>query len=80
MLPDDDVGRSDKPFRVRFPGKHFSGVSTGFGRQNVEKCFPWKRTLKGLSESGFKWYVTTNAKIWVENSLKGNELESILGA
>jgi hypothetical protein len=35
---------------MRFPGKHFSRVSTRLGVQNVEKCFPGKRIRKGSSD------------------------------
>jgi hypothetical protein len=38
-------------FQSAFPWEAlFKGVSTGFGRPNVEKCFPGKRTLKCLSD------------------------------
>jgi hypothetical protein len=40
-FPNEDFGRSNKPFRMRFPGSTFQGRdSTAFGLQIVEKCFP----------------------------------------
>jgi hypothetical protein len=57
MLPKRRFGKAEQTFQNAFPGEAlFKGVSTDFGRQNVEKCFPGKRVLKclfGLPKSSF---------------------------
>jgi len=70
--PKEDLGRPNQPFRIRFPGKHFSMIrSPTSSTHALEKCFPWKRIRKG-------WFGLPKSSLgWVDLEYRnGNDLKT----